>query len=98
MSITKTKQPAERLDYDFDYSLWLNPDDEVISAVFVMEYLGEGTPLIPLVIDSEVVAATFTKAWVLGGTHGEVYKLTCTATTSRGRVKQYEIKIRLKDN
>ena len=99
MAILKTfiKQPADRLDYDFDYKTWLGPTDDLVSAVFAVESLGEGTPPAPMVIDSSVCAPTFTKAWITGGAAGESYKVSCTVTTSRGRVKQDEIKIRLKD-
>ena len=94
---TFTKQPSDRLDYDFDYSQWLGEDDEVLSAVFTVESLDGTTPTSPMMIDSEVVAATYTKVWVEGGQAGEIYKVTCTITTTRGRRKQDEIKIRLKE-
>ena len=99
MSILKTytQQPADHLDYDFDYSSWLSQGDEIISAVFAIESLGGGTPTTPMVIDSEVIQPTFTKVWLSGGLAGDVYKVTCTITTSRGRIKQNEIKIRIKD-
>ena len=92
-----TKQPAERLDYDFDYSKWLVSGDALISAVFTVDILNGGISENPLVIDSEVCMPTFTKAWITGGLAGENYKVSCTATTSRGRTKQDEIKIRIKD-
>lgn len=99
MTILKshTRQPAEHLDYDFDYSKWLNVDDDIISATFAVEFLGTPAPVAPMVIDSTVIQPTFTKVWVSGGTAGEVYKVSCTITTSRGRVKQDEIKIRLRE-
>lgn len=94
---TYTKQPADRLDYDFDYSAWLSVGDELISAVFLIELL-EGIPSeAPMGLTSQVVMPTYTKAWLVGGISGEVYKVSCTVTTARGRVKQDEIKIRLKE-
>ena len=94
---THTKQPADKLDYDFDYSHWLSSDDEVISATFSVASIDGSTPLSPMTLESSVVRATYTKVWVVGGSAGEIYKVTCTATTARGRVKQDEIKIRLKE-
>lgn len=94
---TYTKQPADRLDYDFDYSQWLASDDEVISATFAIATLDGSTPADPMDIDSSVVLPTYTKVWLVGGSAGEIYKVTCTVTTSRGRIKQDEIKIRLKE-
>ena len=42
MAILKSyvKQPVDRLDYDFDYSQWLDPSDDLFSAVFSVESLG----------------------------------------------------------
>lgn len=92
-----TKQPADRLDYDFDYAIWLNADDEILSAEFTIDSLDDVAPQTPMTADSQVVAATFTKVWLVGGQAGETYKVSCTVTTARGRVKQDEIKIRLKE-
>jgi hypothetical protein len=94
---THTKQPADRLDYDFDYSQWLSANDEILSAVFSVESLGEETPPAPMTLSGESVTPTYAKVWAVGGAAGEVYKITCTVTTTRGRVKQDEIKIRLKE-
>ena len=94
---THTKQPADRLDYDFDYSRWLSTDDELVSAVFLVESLDDPAPTNPMVITGEVVTPFYAKVWVMGGSTGETYKVSCTVTTTRGRVKQDEIKIRLKD-
>lgn len=89
------KQPIDRLDYDFDGSRWLASNDAFISAAFTIENLGEGVSQDPLVIDTEVCTPTFAKVWLSGGMAGETYKVSCTITTSRGRVKQDEIKIRV---
>ena len=99
MAILKSyvKQPVDRLDYDFDYSQWLDPSDELSSVVFSIEALGDDTPSTPLQVDSSVSTATYAKVWVVGGSAGEMYKVSCTITTSRGRVKQDEIKIRIKE-
>lgn len=94
---THTKQPSDRLDYDFDYSQWLSANDEILSAVFAVESMDGMTPPSPMVVSSEVTAATYTKVWLEGGQAGEIYKVSCTITTTRGRVKQDEIKIRLKE-
>ena len=94
---THTKQPADRLDYDFDYSQWLSVDDEVLSAEFAVESIDGTTPIDPMFVASQVVTPTYTKVWLEGGKAGEIYKVSCTITTTRGRVKQDEIKIRLKE-
>lgn len=92
---TYTKQPIERLDYDFEYSDFLNGDsiDVSLGAVFTVEPVEPGG----LVIDSYVVQPTYTKVWVSHGLVDSKYKISCTVTTLHGRVKQDEIKIRVKE-
>ena len=87
---TFTKQPADRLDYDFDYKAFLLGNDTIIDAVFTAEPVGLGT-------DTPVVEPKYAKIWVYGGVAGTTYKITCTVTTEHGRVKQDEIKIRVKE-
>lgn len=87
---TFTKQPIDRLDYDFDYSKFLANTDVVETAEFIVEPEG-------LYIDAEIVEPTFTKVWVHGGVAGTVYKISCTVTTAHGRVKQDEIKVRVRE-
>lgn len=87
---TFTKQPSERLDYDFDFSAWLNSDDAIASAQF---------SVVPetLTLDGSVIRPTYAKVWVSGGENGVSYKITCTASTVQGRVKEDEIRIRVKE-
>lgn len=88
---TFTKQPIDRLDYDFDAAAFLKGDDLIESAVFSIEPVG-------LELDSTVVEPTYTKVWVKGGAVGNTYKVICTITTERGRVKQDEIRIRIRES
>ena len=87
---TFTKQPADRLDYDFDYTRFLAATDAIESAVFTVEPSG-------LVIDATITEPTFTKVWLAGGTTGTTYKVTCTVTTDHGRIKQDELKVRVRE-
>lgn len=89
------KQPIDRLDYDFDYSLWLAVDDEIISAATKIENLNSTASETPVVIDSTVMLPRFVKIWLSGGVAGDLFKVSCTITTSRNRVKQDEIKIKV---
>lgn len=81
------QQPAERLDYDVPYDV--ASADSVLSAVVAVESSG-------LTVDSIVLGNTV-KLWVEGGTNGVSYKVTITTTTTLGRVKQDELKFRIKD-
>ena len=89
---TFTKQPVEELDYDFDYSAFLSTTDTVVSAVITVEPVEEGG----ITVSGTVVEPTYVKAWLAGGKVGTTYKITCTATTEH-RVKQDEIKIRVRE-
>jgi len=89
------KQPVDRLDYDFDYSQWLAADDEIISAVTKIENLNPTASETPVEIDSTVTLPRFVKIWLSGGAAGDFFKVSCTITTVRDRVKQDEIKIKV---
>jgi hypothetical protein len=86
---TFTQQPADRLDYDIDYREWLTGTDEVTEAEVICEPVG------PTVL--RVVNPTFVKVWVSAATDKTTYKLTVTATTADGRVRQDEFKLKIKD-
>lgn len=95
------KQPAEVLDYDVDFTEYLADGDTLLSS---------GNPPIPspynitvdgtgLVVESAFVInnGKTIKVWLTGGTNGVKYKITITATTNAGRVKQVEFVIQVKD-
>lgn len=95
------KQPVEVLDYDVDFSEYLSDGDTLLST---------GNPAIPdpynITVDKPelVVESAFVinndktiKVWVTGGVNGVKYKITITATTNAGRVKQVEFVIQVKD-
>ncbi|MFA5630345.1 MAG: hypothetical protein WC997_02435 [Porticoccaceae bacterium] len=87
----KTKQPAERLDYDVVYGDWLaNTDDTIASAQVTATPPG---------IDIDVVQVSDhrVKVWLSGGTDGETYKIEVTAETAAGAIKQDEFDIRVKE-
>ena len=86
-----TKQPVDVVDYDIDYSEWLSEGDTIESATVTV------APATNLVIDSLFVNDPRIKIWVSGGTNGVTYKVTVTATTADGRVKQDEFRVKVKD-
>lgn len=96
-----TKQPAENLDYDIDFSAFLSDGDVLAST---------GNPAVPAPLDVTVTPTGLTlgptfvtdagrtiKQWLSGGTSGTRYKITLTATSNGGRVKQVEFAVRVKD-
>lgn len=88
---TFPKQPLERLDYDIDFSEWLSVGDTIVNAT-VIAATGI-TAEAPLIDTTQKVV----KVWVTGGTSGVTYKVQVTATTSEGRIKEGEIRIKVKE-
>lgn len=87
------KQPADQLDYDLDFSDWLTDDDTITGAVATSSVPDE------LIVQSVQVFASIAlvKIWIAGGVSGATYKITATITTSQGRIKELEFKIRVRE-
>ena len=88
---TLTKQPADYLDYDVNFEEWLTDDDTIASAGATVEPAGE------LTIGDVLISSPIVKLWLSGGLDGKTYKITLTATTAFGRVKETEFRIRVRD-
>lgn len=89
---TFEKQPAERLDYDIDYSSWLASGDKIISATSVITPTGQMEA-----ISTITQLGKRAKLWVSQGVAGVTYKVEVTVTTEQGRVKQDEVSFRCKE-
>lgn len=94
MAVLETfeKQPADILDYDIDYVNWLPKNDFVSSVSTTTSPPG-------LDVDAAIVIndGTRVKLWVSGGDAGETYKVEVTVTTNLSRVKQDEVRFRVKE-
>lgn len=93
---TKKKQPGERMDYDIWYANdpngadpWLTDSDQITGATVVVSS--------PELSVSHIVFADRIKLWISGGLNGKTYKVTITITTEGGRVKEDELRFRVKD-
>lgn len=84
---TYTQQPADRLDYDIPYELAAG---DSLSSVSV-SVSPAGLTVTGLIVGSNV------KLWVSGGTAGTAYKIEVTASSTLGRTKQVEVKMRIKE-
>lgn len=87
---TFTKQPSEVLDYDIDYSSALDSGDTIVAKTVIAD-TGIG------VDTSMIVGGNTVKIWISGGTNGITYKITSRITTAAGRVREDEIKIKVKE-
>lgn len=88
---TVTMQPGEVRDVDVHYSKWLPSGDVVDSSVVADPGSGLSVST-PVVINSGKSIKLWTTALAAG-----TYKVEFTTTTALGRVKQDELKFRVKD-
>ena len=88
--LTFNQQPAENLDYDFDFTDWLSArGDAALSQLVTLE---AGAMLGTAMLQGSVV-----KVYVSAGTDGAKLKLACTLTTTGGRIKQEKCFIKFKE-
>lgn len=86
------QQPADVRDYDIDFSKWF-PEGDVITSATIS--------IFPLMVPppSYAIKHPRIKVWMYaGGVIGTHYKITITARTNDGRVKEVELKIKIKDD
>lgn len=101
---TFTKQPADVLGYDIDFTAWFAqiPDDFLESATCSVVSATDGSPSgltiqsIVLVNDTTGVART-AKVWLSGGLDAVTYKLQLLATTHDSRVKDVDFQMKVKE-
>ncbi|WP_051261725.1 hypothetical protein [Desulfovibrio inopinatus] len=84
------KQPADRTDYDIDFTDWLIPGDSIADVS------AQATPD-TIRIDSIQNSTPRVKTWLSNGLDGVKYRISITITTHGGRVKQVEFNVKVKD-
>lgn len=90
---TNTKQPVEKLDFDVSYEDWLTPGDGITAANVVITIDPPG-----LVCPFHTVSGgNIVKVWLTEGADGVTYRVTLTAETDDGRIKQDEFKVKVKE-
>lgn len=93
-----TKQPAEVLDYQFDFSAWLADRADTITATpTVTAAVAFGTSVVDVTISAVSQLNGVVRFFASGGTTGCKYEVTCTITTAGGRVKQDELLLTVKE-
>ncbi len=88
------QQPDENLDYDIDYTEFLNEGDTLASVT------AEVTPITddPLQANAALVTGTNrVKVWVYGGLSDHTYKVEVTTDTAGGRRKQDEFEVYIEE-
>lgn len=98
---TVRKQPVERRDFDIDFSEYLGEDDALLPSplptVGITPTGALNTDLV-VVMTAAPYNSQFLKIWLVDGNDGVTYKVTVTATSAAGRIKQVEFKVKVKDD
>jgi len=90
---TAKQQPNDVQDYDIDFSEWFPVDDFITSAEVDVSPSMPTPPSYAISPDGKRV-----KVWVYnGGTSGVTYQVTVRATTNDGRVKEVELRVKIKE-
>lgn len=84
------KQPSEVQDYDIDYSEYLTALEDTAATAVVTCDSG-------LTVISSSVIGSVVKVWVSGGDSGATYKVTSLLTTTGGRKREADIKVKVKE-
>ena len=87
---TFIKQPADITDYDVEYQEWLPAGDSLFDTQ-VTVVPDTITIQMARVVDQRV------NIWLEGGEVGTTYKFTVNTTTTNGRVRQDEFRVKIKD-
>ncbi len=88
---TVTQQPADVQDYDIEFAEWFPPGDEIVDC-----YIASAPPM-PMP-PSYAIQGQRVKVWIYaGGTTGQTYQISVRPTTNDGRVKEVELKVRIKE-
>ena len=95
---TISKQPADFLDYDIDYSEWLLGNDAINEiTVDVTRDDGAGLSSEDLEVRYVINNNPIVKLWLANGVDQERYKIEVTIRTNNGRIKQVELRTRVRD-
>lgn len=92
------KQPADFLDYDIDFSKWLVGTD-FINEINVQITRDDGADLGEDDLEAKYVINNnpVVKLWLAKGVDRESYKIEITVATNGARVKQVELRVRMRD-
>ena len=93
-----TKQPADVLDYDIDFSEWLRAGDTLETIDVALTRLDGATlALDDLAVKYVINNTPIAKVWLEKGVDGQTYKAEVTVITREGRTKQVELRARVRD-
>jgi hypothetical protein len=82
-----TKDPDAVLDYGFDWSQWLSPNEQIVTSTMIASS--------GINVNSSMNTISQTTVWLSGGTAGFPYTITNRITTNQGRTDDRTITIRV---
>lgn len=85
-----TKQPAEVLDYDVDFSEWFSNRTDTPASFTVTADTG-------ITVVGSTRSGNVVKIILSGGTSGTKYKITVRLTTSNSLVKEADFQVVVKE-
>lgn len=83
------KDPADRLDYKWDFIEFLTGAEAITSFVI--------TPPAGITVGVTSSTSTTVAAWIEGGTDGESYTIPCRITSSEGRIVERSITLHVRN-
>lgn len=90
---TVKQQPNDVQDYDIDFSEWFPVEDTITEAVVSVAPAMPIPPTCAIAPNGKRI-----KVWAHeGGTSGLTYQITVRAKTNDGRVKEVELKVKIKE-
>ncbi|MEU3052264.1 phage fiber-tail adaptor protein [Streptomyces griseus] len=87
MATNHLKDPDATLDWIFDWSAWLVPNERIDASVM--------TTSPGITLESSNFSDSTATAWVSGGSEGRVYQVSNKITTNHGRIDERSITIRV---
>ena len=94
--MTMIKDPDAKLDFGFNWRVtgkeWLETDETIISYVITVPTVPSG-----IAFDGSSESNGIVTVWLSGGTAGINYKVACKITTSKGRIDERTIWIKVTD-
>jgi hypothetical protein len=83
------KDPSDILDYEVDWSEWLESTETLSSATWTVPTGLTST-------DTDIGDTTAT-VWLSGGTAGTTYEVACKVVTTAGRTAERSFRVRCED-
>ena len=93
MSILR-KDPADVLDYGFDFKDWLKQYDGTVDVISTATWTA--TPA-GLTLEDEYTDSTIAGVWLSEGSAGKKYAVACKVTTAAGRVVERSFTVHVEE-